>query len=286
MLGQIIAKGIVVGGIYSLAALGLSLILGVMRIANLAHGELMMLAMYITFFLFSFFGVPPFISITFSAPILFLLGLFLYKVAISKLKSEEEQIIFMIGLVIFLQNLTTLICSSNYRSLTYRSEVIKFLSIRLTKMELQAFVFSVIVFVILFLALKNTSWGMAIRACSQNTELSKLVGIDVERIRMYSFALGASLAAAAGSLVAPIYYISPTVGFHYTLIGIVIVALAGAGNILGALFGGFLLGIVEALTSYYLGAQLKDLSIFLIFVMILLLKPQGLFGGMEGDEGD
>lgn len=283
MLEQIVAKGIIVGGIYSLAALGLSLILGVMRIVNLAHGELMMIAMYITFFLFSFFGIPPFLSIIFSAPILFLLGLFLYKLAIPKLKSEEEQIIFMIGLVIFLENLVTLICSSNYRSLTYRSEVIKFLNIRFTKMELEAFVFSVIVFIILFFALRNTSWGRAIRACSQNPELSKLVGINVERIKMYSFALGASLAAAAGSLVAPIYYISPTVGFHYTLIGIVIVALAGAGNILGAFFGGLLLGVIEALTSYYLGAQLKDLSYFLIFILILLLKPRGLFGGIESD---
>jgi len=150
-------------------------------------------------------------------------------------------------------------------------------------MELEAFVFSVIVFIILFFALRNTSWGRAIRACSQNPELSELVGINVERIKMYSFALGASLAAAAGSLVAPIYYISPTVGFHYTLIGIVIVALAGAGNILGTLFGGFLLGVIEALTSYYLGAQLKDLSVFLMFILILLLKPRGLFGGMEND---
>ena len=283
MLEQVVAKGIIVGGIYSLAALGLSLILGVMRIVNLAHGELMMLAMYMTLFLFSSFGMPPFLSIIFSAPILFLLGAFLYKIAISKLKSEEEQIIFMIGLVIFLENLVTLICSSNYRSLTYRSEVIKFFNIRFTKMELEAFVFSVIVFIILFLALRNTSWGRAIRACSQNPELSELVGINVERIKMYSFALGASLAAAAGSLVAPIYYISPTVGFHYTLIGIVIVALAGAGNILGALFGGFLLGVIEALTSYYLGAQLKDLSVFLMFILILLLKPRGLFGGMEND---
>jgi len=283
MLEQVVAKGIVVGGIYSLAAIGLSLILGVMQIVNLAHGELMMLAMYITFFLFSFFGMPPFLSIIFSAPILFLLGAFLYKIAISKLKSEEEQIIFMIGLVIFLENLVTLICSSNYRSLTYRSEVIKFFNIRFTKMELEAFVFSVIVFIILFFALRNTSWGRAIRACSQNPELSELVGINVERIKMYSFAIGASLAAAAGSLVAPIYYISPTVGFHYTLIGIVIVALAGAGNILGALFGGFLLGVIEALTSYYLGAQLKDLSVFLMFILILLLKPRGLFGGMEND---
>jgi len=283
MLEQVVAKGIIVGGIYSLAALGLSLILGVMQIVNLAHGELMMLAMYITFFLFSSFGMPPFLSIIFSAPILFLLGAFLYKIAISKLKSEEEQIIFMIGLVIFLENLVTLICSSNYRSLTYRSEVIKFFDIRFTKMELEAFVFSVIVFIILFLALRNTGWGRAIRACSQNPELSELVGINVERIKMYSFALGASLAAAAGSLVAPIYYISPTVGFHYTLIGIVIVALAGAGNILGTLFGGFLLGVIEALTSYYLGAQLKDLSVFLMFILILLLKPRGLFGGMEND---
>ncbi|RLG58536.1 MAG: branched-chain amino acid ABC transporter permease [Candidatus Hydrothermarchaeota archaeon] len=283
MLEQVVAKGIVIGGIYSLAAIGLSLILGVMQIVNLAHGELMMLAMYITFFLFSFFGMPPFLSIIFSAPILFLLGAFLYKIAISKLKSEEEQIIFMIGLVIFLENLVTLICSSNYRSLTYRSEVIKFFNIRFTKMELEAFVFSVIVFIILFFALRNTSWGRAIRACSQNPELSELVGINVERIKMYSFAIGASLAAAAGSLVAPIYYISPTVGFHYTLIGIVIVALAGAGNILGALFGGFLLGVIEALTSYYLGAQLKDLSVFLMFILILLLKPRGLFGGMEND---
>lgn len=283
MLEQVVVKGIIVGGIYSLAAIGLSLILGVMRIVNLAHGELMMLAMYITFFLFSFFGMPPFISIIFSAPILFLFGAFLYKIAISKLKSEEEQIIFMIGLVIFLENLVTLICSSNYRSLTYRSEVIKFFNMRFTKMELDAFVFSVIVFIILFFALRNTSWGRAIRACSQNPELSELVGINVERIKMYSFAMGASLAAAAGSLVAPLYYISPTVGFHYTLIGIVIVALAGAGNILGTLFGGFLLGVIEALTSYYLGAQLKDLSVFLMFILILLLKPRGLFGGMEND---
>lgn len=280
-LPQLILEGIMLGGIYALAASGLTLILGVMRFLNLAHGTLITVAMFLTFFLWTFVGLNPFLSILVSFPVLFALGLVLYKGIVSHAEgtSVENQMLITIGLIFVIRNALSFTFGEDYRSLMgFKSTPFTVIGLRFVDTRLMAFSIAVAITISLYFIIAKTGWGRAVRACSQDPEAAAMRGINVERIRITSFAIGIGLAGGAGSVLAAIRPIYPMAGFEYILAAVVIVILGGMGSIFGALVGGFIVGIVETLTSFYLVSQVKMVGVFIIFVLILLIRPHGLFG--------
>ncbi|RLI26355.1 MAG: branched-chain amino acid ABC transporter permease [Candidatus Hecatellales archaeon] len=285
LLPQVILEGVMVGGIYALAATGLTLVLGVMRVLNLAHGHFMMIAMYLTYFLYVFFGLDPFLSIPISMLFLFAVGMALQRTIVRPVIDAPvvNQMILMIGLLIFLENMAAFLWTHNYRALKgYEGVVLSFFGFRLVSTRLAAFAMAVIITVLLYILVMRTKWGRAVRACSTDPDAAMLMGINVPRIRLQAFGLGVALAGAAGSLITTTYYIFPSVGMHYIIVALVIVVLGGMGNIFGALAGGIILGLVEALTSFYVSSQLKLIGVFIVFILLLLFRPEGLFARKRG----
>jgi len=284
LLGQIVVQGLLVGGIYALAAAGLTLIAGVMKIINIAHGELIMLAMYITYFLYTLFGLDPLLSVVVTLPLFFALGCFLQRFCIERLITGPPMsiIIFASGLIFFAQNLAATLWTQDFRVLRgYTAITFELFGLRLTSIRLTILVSAVVVTVLLYLLLSKTKVGRAIRATSQNVEAAQLMGVNVKFIRVISFGLGVALAGLAGSLLMTIYYLYPAVGTPFGVIALIVVFLGGAGSIFGALIGGLTIGIVEALTGFYLALELKDIAAYIAFIIILLVRPWGLFGVKE-----
>jgi branched-chain amino acid transport system permease protein len=284
LLGQIVVQGLLVGGIYALAAAGLTLIAGVMKIINIAHGELIMLAMYITYFLYTLFGLDPLLSVVVTLPLFFALGCFLQRFCIERLITGPPMsiIIFASGLIFFAQNLAATLWTQDFRVLRgYTAITFELFGLRLTSIRLTILVSAVVVNVLLYLLLSKTKVGRAIRATSQNVEAAQLMGVNVKFIRVISFGLGVALAGLAGSLLMTIYYLYPAVGTPFGVIALIVVFLGGAGSIFGALIGGLTIGIVEALTGFYLALELKDIAAYIAFIIILLVRPWGLFGVKE-----
>jgi branched-chain amino acid transport system permease protein len=284
LLGQIVVQGLLVGGIYALAAAGLTLIAGVMKIINIAHGELIMLAMYITYFLYTLFGLDPLLSVVVTLPLFFALGCFLQRFCIERLITGPPMsiIIFASGLIFFAQNLAATLWTQDFRVLRgYTAITFELFGLRLTSIRLTILVSAVVVTVLLYLLLSKTKVGRAIRATSQNVEAAQLMGVNVKFIRVISFGLGVALAGLAGSLLMTIYYLYPAVGTPFGVIALIVVFLGGAGSVFGALIGGLTIGIVEALTGFYLALELKDIAAYIAFIIILLVRPWGLFGVKE-----
>jgi branched-chain amino acid transport system permease protein len=284
LLGQIVVQGLLVGGIYALAAAGLTLIAGVMKIINIAHGELIMLAMYITYFLYTLFGLDPLLSVVVTLPLFFALGCFLQRFCIERLITGPPMsiIIFASGLIFFAQNLAATLWTQDFRVLRgYTAITFELFGLRLTSIRLTILVSAVVVTVLLYLLLSKTKVGRAIRATSQNVEAAQLMGVNVKFIRVISFGLGVALAGLAGSLLMTIYYLYPAVGTPFGVVALIVVFLGGAGSVFGALIGGLTIGIVEALTGFYLALELKDIAAYIAFIIILLVRPWGLFGVKE-----
>jgi branched-chain amino acid transport system permease protein len=261
--------------------MGLTLIFGVMNIINFAHGEFLMLSMYATFWLGSIYGLDPYLSLLIIIPGFFFVGLFFQKSMIDPLIKAPEiaQIFATVGLSIVLQNLALLFFSADYRTLksTYsgRSLVIGDLYVAVTR--LIAFGFVVCITIVLFWFLKNTFWGKAIRATAQNREAAQLMGVNIKKVYSISMGIGISCVAIAGAVLSPIYSIFPNVGVQFVLIAFIVVVLGGMGNLKGAFLGGIIIGLIETLSGFFITPPLKNLVYFIIFILILLLKPTGLF---------
>jgi branched-chain amino acid transport system permease protein len=284
LLGQIVVQGLMVGGIYALAAAGLTLIAGVMKIINIAHGELMMLAMYTTYFLYTLFGLDPLLSVAVTLPLFFAIGCFLQRFCIERLIKGPPMsvIIFASGLIFFAQNLAATSWTQDFKVLRgYTTTTFELFGLRLTSTRLAILASAVIVTVLLYMLLSKTKVGRAIRATSQNIESAQLMGVNVKLTRVLSFGLGVALAGLAGSLLMTIYYLYPAVGTPFGVVALIVVFLGGAGSIFGALIGGLALGIVEAFTGFYLALELKDIAAYIAFIIILLVRPWGLFGVKE-----
>jgi len=284
LLGQIFVQGLMVGGIYVLAAAGLTLIAGVMKIINIAHGELMMLAMYTTYFLYTLFGLDPLLSVVVTLPLFFAIGCFLQRFCIERLIKGPPMsvIIFASGLIFFAQNLAATLWTQDFKVLRgYTTITFELFGLRLTSTRLAILFLAIIVTVLLYILLSKTKIGRAIRATSQNVESAQLMGVNVGLVRVLSFGLGVALAGLAGTLLMTIYYLYPAVGTPFGVVALIVVFLGGAGSVFGALIGGLALGIVEAFTGFYLALELKDIAAYIAFIIILLLRPWGLFGRKE-----
>jgi branched-chain amino acid transport system permease protein len=279
---QSVLSGILVGGIYALMGIGLTMIFGVMRVTNFAHGELLMVGMYLTWLVFTVLHVDPFLSIVLVAPALFVWGALLQKVFINRVLNAlpQNQILLTIGLGLIMSNSVMLIFTSDYRILTttYSSSSYKLGTLSISQPLLYAFVITVIITAGLYWFLLRTDTGQAIRATAQDREAAQLMGINVRRMSVLAFGIGSALAGTAGALISPTYYIFPQVGSTFTLKAFVIVVLGGMGSVVGATLGGIIVGLTESLAAVYVASGLKELVVFVLFLALLLFKPAGLLG--------
>jgi branched-chain amino acid transport system permease protein len=281
MIGQVVISGLLAGSIYALVALGLGLIFGVMRVLNVAHGPLMMLGAYTTFWLFHWFGVNPYLSMLLSMPLLFLIGVVLQRVLVSRVVDAPElsSLLLTFGISIALVNLAQLAFTSDLRSVEFLTGSFVVGPFALSKPRLAACAFAVAITGASFVFLRSTRLGKAIRAVSQSREVAQVCGIDVQRIHLLAFGLGSALAAAGGSLVAVMVAIQPEMGQVYTFKSFLVIVLGGAGNYPGALLGGLLLGLVEQLSSLFLTTQVNEAVAYVLLVLVLLIRPTGLLKG-------
>ncbi|HEX9021709.1 MAG TPA: branched-chain amino acid ABC transporter permease [Nitrospirota bacterium] len=279
---QSLISGILIGGVYALIGIGLTIIFGVMRIINFAHGDLLMLGMYGTYFLFTLFHIDPFVSIVVIIPLMFLYGAFLQKVFINRALNAlpQNQILLTIGMGLVMSNTIMLAFTSDYRilSTTYSSSSVTLLGVSISEPLVFSFIITTAVTAVLYWFLYRTDTGQAVRATAQDREAARLMGINVSRMSSIAFGIGTALAGAAGSLIAPTYYIFPQVGSVFTLKAFVITVLGGMGSVVGATLGGVLIGVTESVGAVYLGSGWKDVIVFVLFLLVLLFKPSGLLG--------
>jgi branched-chain amino acid transport system permease protein len=281
---QTLIAGILLGGLYALIGIGMTLIMGVMKIINLAHGELMMVAMYISFWLFTLLHIDPYIS-------LFFLGVGLQKFLINPvLRVEsilpENQVILTVGIGMVLANLATIFFTSNYRStpVDYATKAFYLtdfwkdapIELSLSMAWSLSFLIAVAITVALWFFLTRTDTGKSIRATAQDLDAALLMGVNVRKMRVVTFGIGCALVGAAGCLFLPIYYLFPALGGQFTLIAFVITILGGLGSTNGAIIGGVILGIFESMTATYLGMGWAPVGRFLIFVAALVFLPGGV----------
>lgn len=280
---QTMVAGILIGGIYALVGLGMTLIMGVMRIINLAHGQLMMVAMYITFVLFHYFQLDPYFSLLVTMPALFLLGAVIQKYLLNPLLKidsilPENQVLMTVGIGIVLTEIMRFIFHSDYKSVktSYSAATLYLGGISFNPPMVFAFLIAIALTVGLFFFLLKTDTGKSVRATAQNKDAALLMGINAEWITMLTYGLGSGLAAAAGSLLLPIYYLFPDVGGPFTLKAFVITMLGGMGSTVGAIVGGVVLGVAESLGATYISMALKDAVAMVIFLLVLIFLPGGL----------
>jgi branched-chain amino acid transport system permease protein len=287
ILAQVVLSGILLGGVYALISIGLTLIFGVLRVVNFAHGEFLMIAMYASFWLFRLYGLDPYASILLVMALLFLVGLVTEFLVIRPILnvSASMQIAATVGLSILLQNLALLTMTANYRSVEtpLSKAVLSIGPLVLGVSRLLAFLVALAITGIVFLFLQRTYVGKAIRCTAQDRTAALLMGINIDRVYLVTFAIGSALVGVAGALLMPLYPVFPTVGAYFVLVAFVVVVLGGLGNLTGALLGGFIIGLVEAFSGFYV-PELKEAVYFVVFIIVLLIRPTGLFGVVGAEE--
>jgi branched-chain amino acid transport system permease protein len=285
---QTFVNGLLLGGIYAVAALGLSLVFGIMDIVNLAHGHMLMVGGYVAIILFSSLGITPLVGMFLAMGLLFVVGVLLQMVLLDHVVGEglEQPILVLFGVALVFQNLGRFILGGDARSanLGLPGSGIEVGSVLLSLPRTVTFVTAVLLIVATWAFLEYTTTGMAIRATAQNRAAARYMGIDTDRIYVVTLGIGTALAGAAGALLSMLFPIDPFVGWSYLLKAFAVVVLGGVGSIMGTLVGGLVLGVSENLGALYLGGGYRDVVSFTIFLVVLLIMPQGLFGSSGGDE--
>lgn len=280
---QALVAGLLLGGVYALIAVGLNIIFGVVKIANFAHGELVMVAMYFTWFLFTSWSVNPYVSLFIVTPIMFLSGVLLQKFILEPMQdsSSNMKIFVTLGLSVFLQNLALFLFGGQFRTVTvgWAEQSVTVAGVSATYGRLIAFAVAILLVIALFWMMKRTMLGKALGAIAEDRDTARMLGIPVKRYYMVAMGLGAALTGVAGVLIIPFQAAYPLVGAHYTLMAFVVVVLGGLGNMTGALIGGLFLGIIETLTGTYIDPALQQVAVFVVFIIVLIVRPAGIFGG-------
>ena len=282
MIGQVLVNGILLGGIYALVSLGLTLIFGVMRIINFAHGQFLMLAMYATYWLFQLYGLDPYVSILIVVPLMMAIGMGAYRMIIQPIidASEMTHVFATLGLNLSLQGIALFLWQGDFRGIrtSYSSMVIHLGPLYINLPRLIIFLCAIAAILALFLFLKRTYTGKAIRASAQKRVAAQLMGVNLSKIYMIAFGIGIAIVGLTGAVLMPIYEVFPSVGSLFALVAFVVVVLGGLGNLGGALAGGIVIGVVESVSGVFIAPALKEGVYFIIFVVILLLRPTGIFG--------
>lgn len=275
-------NGLLIGGIYTLVASGLTLIYGVLHIINFAHGSLLMLAMFGVYFLLTKLGVDPYLSLVVMVPAMFALGYVLYRGLIGRLAHGKDENILLItlGLSILFENLALMFFKGDTRtiSVSYSDRMVELGPLLLSFPKIVSFVAAMVLCALLGLFIQRTDTGRAIRAVAKERMGARLVGIDVDRVFAISYGIGLATLGAAACLLMPIFYVSPTTGHVFVIVAFTVVVLGGMGSFFGAVVGGLIVGLTESFGGLFLGESLGQIGISLIFILILLLRPQGLFG--------
>jgi branched-chain amino acid transport system permease protein len=277
-----VLNGLMNGAVYALVALGLTLIYGVLHIINFAHGALLTAAMFAAFFAHQLFGLDPYIAALFLTPLFFLLGYGLQRFVIGPASHGEDRnsLLVTLGLAVIIENALLYAFRADTRTinLPYAFDVVEIGTAFLAVPRVVAFGAAIAVALCLWLIMQWTDTGKAIRAVAKEKLGAELTGIEVAHIYAVTFGLGTACLAIAACLLIPSYYVNPDAGKAFVLIAFTIVVLGGMGSVVGALLGGLFVGVVESLSGLYLGESLGQIGIFVMFILVLLFRPNGLFG--------
>ncbi|MXP63049.1 branched-chain amino acid ABC transporter permease [Roseomonas sp. M0104] len=288
ILVQLIINGILLGSMYAIISVGLTLIFGIVRVVNFAHGELLMVGMYATYLLGAHLGLHPYVAAVPVVVLLFVIGALIQRFVIQPLLGAEEhiQIFATVGLSIALINLALLVFGADLYSLQVPSvhHSLRFSGYSLLVGQAVMLVCAVALVGGLHLFMQTTPLGRAVRATAQNRNAALLMGVPVERIYVFAFGLGAACVGLASALIMPLIPVTPSIGSYFVLTAFVVVVLGGMRSLYGAFLGAMIIGLVDSLSGYYIAPDLKEVVYFAIFIAILIFKPTGLFGLGRGTE--
>lgn len=283
---QSVIDGLLIGGVYATIAVGLSLAFGVMRIINWAHGELLMVSMYISYFLFTWLGIDPYLIIFLTAAIMFVVGFLLQKLVISNMLAREKSVeptsvlLFTSGLGLFLSNLALALTSGEYYSAVteYTGKMMKISEIFISVPKAISFVIAVVCTLALYVFLQKSETGRAIRATSQNRDVAILMGVNMKSIYNIAFGISIAMVGLAGGLLIPYMTLNPNIGSTFGFKAFVIVVLGGYGSVIGALVGGLLVGVIEKVGTLAASDITAQICVFVVFILVVLFRPNGLLG--------
>jgi branched-chain amino acid transport system permease protein len=283
VLAQAVVNGLLIGGVYALVSIGVTLIFGVVKIVNFAQGEFVMIGMYISFFLATYLGIDPLLSLFVSMPVLFVVGVLMQHFLIRRVLGlgDMPQIFLTFALSLLLLNLALLLFTANYRTVEtpYSEATIHIGSIYVAVAKLIAFAVAMALSAALWVFLRSSDLGKAMRAAAQNRDVAMLMGINPDRVFAVAVGVALALAGAAGSLLMPFYPAYPLVGQVFVLMAFVAVVLGTLGNVVGALIASLMMGVAESLGIQFVGADSGLIVVFVMLLLTLALRPTGLFGG-------
>ena len=277
-LAQVLINGVLLAGIFALVTSGLNLVYGVIRIVNFCHGELLGLAMYLSYWFFTFYNLHPYLSIPITCIILFIIGILIQTFVIEGMPHEAQGVLTL-ALYMAMQGCMLFVWTSDYRVVNLPSASINIFGVFVSVYRAVALIGVTITTILFYVVLFKTRSGIVMRAVVQDPEMAELLGVNTRKVRIISFGLGALLVGLAGALLIPIYYVYPGAGLPFALIGWIVMVMGGLGNFVGALIGSSIIGITEAIVSSIYNADLARAVSLMIFFIILLVRPQGLIYG-------
>jgi branched-chain amino acid transport system permease protein len=277
--------GLLMGGIYALIAVGLSLQYGVGRVLNISHGEFIMIGAFATFSLYTVFGISPLVSLVICGPLLFIIGFLIHRTLFQYLRGTSESegafadssLLASFGLLFIIQNIALIIWKADIRGYSYLDSSVSIFGALFSANRLVALLFAVGISLAFYLFLTRARLGKAIRAAAEDPGTAQVMGVNIHRVLAICFGLGALMAGFAGVLISMMYEMQPTMGLEYTIIAIIVVVLGGLGSITGSLIGGFILGLIGSIVTYF-DAGLSLIAYYVIFILLLLVRPTGIFG--------
>jgi len=282
LFAQLLVSGLGMGFIFALIAIGLTLIYGVMDVVNFAHGEFLMVAMYASFLAWQAWGVDPIIAVPVVAAAMFAFGVGVYWLLVRRVlgKSMHSQIFATFGLMVFLQALAQFLFGADYRAVqqSVLSGVVEIGGIALPGPQLASMAGASVATALLYVLVFRTRTGRLLRAASQDRVAASTLGIDADRMYALAWGIGAAAVGAAGALLSSFYPVFPRVGGAFVLVAYVVVALGGFGSIHGALVAGVLIGLLQTLAGFYVSSQLKFVPVYALYLLVVLVRPRGLFG--------
>lgn len=284
---NVLVFGLLLGGIYGLVSIGLNLIFGVIRIVNFAQGELVMFGMYGSYYAYSAFGISPYLSVFIVAPLVGLLGMVIQRLVIQPLQAEPNMQIFAtFGLLMMFQNIMLAVSRGEAYSVggEVGATVLEVGNLKMSLVRVVTLIAVTVMTIGLHLFLSRTLTGKSIRAVTQDKRAARAMGINVERTFLITFGIGAALAGMAGAMLTPIYSITPAVGGNFILAAFAVVVLGGLGSVWGAYIGGLIVGVVEAFAGFYIDPVLRSAVWFIIFLVVLIVRPSGLLGQVGAEE--